>query len=250
MSTDRETARELAHRMEAYYSDCPGPHPEASGNSFSCDRLAAAIEAREAALRSQLTEARERCACQEHSVLVQLENLVTDVRRERDAARAALAQAEADRDEVRAELSTMTHDRNAADKQCAEYAAKLAEADRDEATKREEQARGEVRELAARNQRLTERVISGTSVALDAVLGRERDLKADVARLQGELADREAFERYVVADLATARASLVAERGRKEAAEAQLDAAAAALLWAADGEAKASGKPGEGGGEV
>ena len=44
------TARELAHVFEHGYDDCPGPEPKASGHSYSCDTLTAAISARDAEL--------------------------------------------------------------------------------------------------------------------------------------------------------------------------------------------------------
>jgi hypothetical protein len=111
-STDRETAREpgdVANEIMGWVATGRGVRGTVASILADWKRDL------EAALRSQLTEARERCACQEHSVLVQLENLVTDVRRERDAARAALAQAEADRDEARASLVAERGRREAAE---------------------------------------------------------------------------------------------------------------------------------------
>jgi hypothetical protein len=40
-------AREVAHAHEAYYEDCPGPLPSSTGHAPSCNRLTAAIEARD-----------------------------------------------------------------------------------------------------------------------------------------------------------------------------------------------------------
>jgi hypothetical protein len=142
----------------------------------------------EAALRSQLTEARERCACQEHSVLVQLENLVTDVRRERDAARAALAQAEADRDEARRTLAAI-----------------------------------DVKLIVEREHHAETRRTSNHNATLAG------EAQRDVARLQGELDEekrisslRESAWHAAETEIATARASLVAESRRSARAVALL----------------------------
>lgn len=53
------TPREVAHAQESYYEDCPGPLPQASGHSQSCDRLTAAIAARDVEHGELLREAKE-----------------------------------------------------------------------------------------------------------------------------------------------------------------------------------------------